>query len=117
MRRGRTWGRRGEGLCHGGLPTLSKGNWSDPWEVTHPTYNPHVTLRTHFAFAPGVSVQEGLGLGPGCPELGGACLPRSPQEAFQIPQNIMSCIFPSGWGRRCLGKFPQDFMSASEMAE
>lgn len=96
VRRGRTWRRRGEGLCHGGLPTLSKGNWSDPWEVTHPTYNPHVILCTHFAFALGVSVQEGLRLGPGCPELGGACLPWSPQEAFQIPQNIMNYIFPSG---------------------
>ena len=92
MRGGRTWGRRGEGLCHGGLPTLSKGNWSDPWEVTHPTYNPHMTLSTHFAFALGVSVQEELG--PGCPELGGACLAWLPQEAFQIPQNYMNCISP-----------------------
>lgn len=30
-KKGRSW----EGLCHSGLPTLSKGSQCEPWEVTH----------------------------------------------------------------------------------
>lgn len=46
--------------------------------------------------------------GKGSPELGEACPPWFCPEACQTSYNCVTCIFPSGWGKTCLGKFPQE---------